>query len=142
MQSKPPPRRLDLHLLPRKPALYTWLPFEGDHWRVGLRAALGHRRNSSESLNAYLKAWGVGLPGKAGPFWCNDDADFEWLVGGALFGNTARRLAHESGAYARSLELATAYGLTEPETEEEFMERQRQRTTTESSDDEDPRQAA
>lgn len=86
--------------------VHTYLPFEGGHRRVGLRLAMGARRNSSESLNAMLQSWGVGLSGRAGPFWVNRTAEMHWLVGGALFGNTARRLAHESGAYQESLDYA------------------------------------
>jgi hypothetical protein len=57
------------------PRLYAFLPRQGDAPRVGLRQALGHRRNAAESVIASLEAWGIGLTGKAGPFWCNKPDD-------------------------------------------------------------------
>jgi hypothetical protein len=57
------------------PRLYAFLPRQGDAPRVGLRQALGHRRNAAESVIASLEAWGIGLTGKAGPFWGNKPDD-------------------------------------------------------------------
>ena len=57
------------------PRLHPYLPFQGGHKRVGLRMALSHRRNPSESLNAMLQAYGLGLKGKATAYWMNNDGD-------------------------------------------------------------------
>lgn len=102
------------------PRLYAWLPWEGSHHRVGLRLALHARRNASESLNACLQSWGLGLPGKAGPFWCNEDADMAWFASGVITSQTLRRLAHASGRYQQHLAEAKAFGLLTPETDADY----------------------
>ena len=107
---------LGLYPFEDNPRLYAWLPWAGDHRRVGRRLALYHRRNSSETLNACVQAWGLGLPGKAGLFFCNKTFDMEWFAGMVLAGQTLRRLAHESGAYEEAPRQADAVGLLTPET--------------------------
>ena len=83
------------------PRLYAWLPWSGPHWRVGLRQALYHRRNASESLNACVQAWGLGLKGKAGPFWCNHTYDIYWFSSCVMAAQTLRRLAQMRRAPTR-----------------------------------------
>jgi hypothetical protein len=98
------------------PRLYAFLPRQGDAPRVGLRQALGHRRNAAESVIAALEAWGIGLTGKAGPFWCNKPDDMPWLINGALASMTFRRLAHAEGRYQTSLAEAKSRGYLTPPT--------------------------
>ena len=82
--------------------LYTYLPHQGAHRRTGLRVALLRRRNSIESVIGEMKRRGVGLKGQSHPRWVSSDRQAEWLAGAALLGQTLRRLAHESGAYAEA----------------------------------------
>jgi hypothetical protein len=56
--------------------------------------------------------------GQRHPRSANSDRRMEWLVGGALFGMTLRRLAHETGEYQRALDEARSLGLV-PESAEE-----------------------
>ena len=98
------------------PRLYAFLPRRGDAPRVGLRQALGHRRNAAESVIASLESWGIGLTGKAGPFWCNKPDDMPWLINGALASMTFRRLAHAEGRYETSLAEAKTRGYLTPPT--------------------------
>lgn len=96
----------------RNPRLYTFLPFRGDdHWRVGLRYALLQHRNSVESVISSAKGCGVGLRGLSHPRWVSSDRQAEWLAGATLLGLTLRRLAHESGAYAKAKDMAVRRGL-------------------------------
>jgi hypothetical protein len=104
------------------PRLYPYLPFQGDHKRVGLRMALSHRRNHSESLNAQLQAYGLGLKGKATAYWMNNDGDGPGYAGIALLSQTLRRLAHATGAYAEHLAEAYALGMLKPETAEDYAQ--------------------
>jgi hypothetical protein len=91
--------------------LYTYLPSQGAHRRVGRRVALLKRRNAAESLIASLKSRGVALEGQMQPRWVSSDRQAEWLAGAALLGLTLRRLAHESGAYAAAEAEARARSL-------------------------------
>jgi hypothetical protein len=90
------------------PRLYTYLPRQGEHRRVGLRAALLRRRNQVESVIASLKGVGVGLKGQMQPRWVSSDRQAEWLAGAALLGLSLRRRAHESGAYSVAASEASA----------------------------------
>jgi hypothetical protein len=80
------------------PRLYTYLPHGGAHPRVGLRAALLHRRNAVESVNDSLKDR-IGHGGAHSCKWLSSDRQVQWLVGGIVLGQTLRALAHESGLY-------------------------------------------
>lgn len=62
-----------------------------------------------------VQAWGLGLPGKAGPFWCTQTPDVHWFAGHVLVGQTLRLLAPESGKYQEVRERARAGGYVIPE---------------------------
>lgn len=81
---------------------------------MGLRVALLRRRNAVECVIGDLKHRGVGLDAQDHPKWVSSDRQAEWLAGAALLGQTLRRLAHESGAYARSQAAAHRLGLIKP----------------------------
>ncbi len=102
------------------PRMYTWLPRQGGHWRVALRQALHHRRNSSETLNSCVQAYGLGLKGRATAFWVNSDDDAAWFASMVLCNQTLRRLAHASGVYQHHLNEALALNLLTPETEADY----------------------
>lgn len=89
--------------------LNTYLHHGGTHKRAALRAALLARRNIIESIFAQLKHLGPGSrwPGRAR--WADDDG-MRWLLSLALVTMTAKRLAHESGAYYRAFEEARQLG--------------------------------
>lgn len=97
--------------------LNTYLHQQGSHRRAASRAALLSRRNIIESIFAQLKHAGPGSrwPGRAR--WADDDG-MRWLTSLALLTMTAKRLAHESGAYLRAFQEARRLGhLSEREME-------------------------
>jgi hypothetical protein len=91
--------------------LNTYYPAQGQHRRVATRAAAFALRNLAESGNAALKGRGIAGAGVEVARWVSDDRQQEWLLGAGLLGQTLRRLAHESGAYAQKLEEAVRLGL-------------------------------
>lgn len=95
--------------------LYTYLPRRGSHENVALRLALMHRRNSIESLFALTKHLG---PGNAWPnrMRLGGDLEMKWLCSLTLTLQTARRLAHQNGAYDSALREARELGLVDGET--------------------------
>lgn len=96
-------------IMPNDWNLNTYLHHGGGHKRAAMRAALTTRRNIIESLFSQLKHSGPGSkwPGRAR--WANDDG-MRWLTSLALLTMTAKRLAHESGAYAEAFEEARELG--------------------------------
>ena len=72
----------------------------------------------AECLIASLRASGIGLKGKAGPFWCNRPDDMPWLISGVLVSKTLSRLAHAEGHYHTSLAEASKHGFLTPPTSE------------------------
>ena len=78
--------------------LYTYYPRKGDHARAHLRRALLTRRNVVESIRAQLRERGLAGREAERAAWA-EDQEMAWLLGTALLGLTARRVAWESGAY-------------------------------------------
>ncbi len=90
--------------------LYTFYPRAGDHYLKYLREALQLRRNDIESLFALLAVFGNDGTRAMRMRWGRDNAA-HWLVGLAVMNLTAKRLAHETGAYERSAAEAAALGV-------------------------------
>jgi hypothetical protein len=97
----------------KDPRLYTWYPRTGDHRRATLRRVYGVRQNAAESINASLKNFGLGGTAQDRPDWAGD-VEMCWLLAGGLYAITARRFAHETGAYEAALLEATELGYKEP----------------------------
>lgn len=96
------------------PRLYSYLPRQGDHLRVGLRVALQYRHNAAESVNSSLKGRGLGQRGSQTPQWVGSDRQMQWYAGGNCLAMTLRRLVHEDGTYAAAKADASARGLLAP----------------------------
>jgi hypothetical protein len=96
----------------KDPCDHSWWPREGDSDHAYAWRALETRRSAVESLYSVLKHCGVGVhDGRA--LWARD-AGINWLLGLHLLGRSAKRLAHETGAYAVFEQEYRALGLHQP----------------------------
>lgn len=95
--------------------LYTWLPYNGDHSRAALRAALLCYRNVIESSFSVLKEMGLAGRDQMRPRWAGDD-QMDHLCWMAATTMSARRVVHNNGLYEDVYAEAEAAGLLQAPT--------------------------
>jgi hypothetical protein len=92
--------------------LYTFYPRGGEHELAYQRAAMLLRRNAVESVFSSLGEMGLAGKDHERPGWAGD-VEVAWLLSCGFLYLTARRLAHETGAYEAARREAEELGLLE-----------------------------
>jgi Transposase DDE domain len=94
------------------PRDHTFWPRGGDSRRAYIRRALEVRRTAVESQFGIAKHYGIGVH-DGRPLWARDTG-ITWLLGLHYVGRSAKRVVHETGAYALLLEEFRALGFDKP----------------------------